>query len=97
MTITADSEGPRCIQGDTISARLGNPLEESQQDCLYLNVYTPEEAHNLPVFVYIHGGGYIVGDGNQDLSLLLDTHYREFIAISFNYRVRGHDDRHGYR
>ncbi|KAF7538491.1 hypothetical protein G7054_g2882 [Neopestalotiopsis clavispora] len=87
MTMPAEIEGPRCIQGDTISSRLGNPPEESQEDCLFLNVYTPEEADNLPVFVYIHGGGYIVGDGNQDLSLLLDTHYGEFIAVSLNYRL----------
>ena len=39
-----------------------------QEDCLVLNVYVPEKALNnpdvkLPVMVWIHGGGLIVGSG----------------------------------
>lgn len=41
------------------------PFGSSSQneDCLYLNVYTPPLARskNLPVMVWIHGGGYLVG------------------------------------
>jgi carboxylesterase type B len=31
--------------------------------CLTLNVYSPENASNLPVFVWIHGGGFVSGAG----------------------------------
>lgn len=31
--------------------------QSSSEDCLFLNVYTPQNATSLPVFVYIHGGG----------------------------------------
>ena len=31
------------------------------EDCLYLDVYTPNVSLSLPVMVYIHGGGYEVG------------------------------------
>lgn len=31
------------------------------EDCLYLNVWTPPDAVGLPVFVWIHGGGFVGG------------------------------------
>jgi len=41
--------------------------------CLSLNVYTPVAAHQLktsesklPVLVWIHGGSWVLGDGNSD-------------------------------
>lgn len=50
--------------------RTSSPAEFS---CLNLNVYTPvaaEEPDNpcskLPVLVYIHGGSWVLGDGNSD-------------------------------
>ena len=45
---------------------------EGQEDCLYLNVYTPLDeageppASNLPVMVWIYGGGFIFGSGLHD-------------------------------
>lgn len=32
------------------------------EDCLYLNVWTPPDAMALPVFVWIHGGGFTGGE-----------------------------------
>ena len=32
------------------------------EDCLYLDVYTPNISSSLPVMVYIHGGGYELGN-----------------------------------
>ncbi|KAG5718376.1 Liver carboxylesterase 1 [Termitomyces sp. T112] len=49
-----------CIQG----AKDGKAGGAGSEDCLKLNIYTPADAKNgsnLPVLVYIHGGGYTFG------------------------------------
>ncbi|GJJ14529.1 hypothetical protein Clacol_008794 [Clathrus columnatus] len=51
-----------CIQGTTGSGDAGGAGSE---DCLKVNIYAPINAtqeSNLPVLVYIHGGGYIYGN-----------------------------------
>lgn len=57
--------GPKCpqknfTQGDTTSVIEGN------EDCLYLNIWTPDTvAANLPVMVFIHGGGNQQGSASD--------------------------------
>ena len=48
------------------------------EDCLYLNVFTPEHTSSVsqlfPVMIYIHGGGWHKGDkepGAEDKAKLL--------------------------
>ena len=60
------------------------------EDCLFLNVWTPEDAtpdSKLPVLVYIHGGGYTGGCGHE-------KHFDDpvwptkgVIAVTVNYRL----------
>ncbi|TNF40822.1 MAG: carboxylesterase, partial [Bacteroidetes bacterium] len=50
----------RFAQGDTTFSI------EGKEDCLYLNIWTPEiDANNLPVLVFIHGGGNQQGGASQ--------------------------------
>ncbi|XP_043235654.1 juvenile hormone esterase-like [Amphibalanus amphitrite] len=63
-----------------------------QEDCLFLNVYSPrlpesKEEKGLPVMVWVHGGGFISGSGDDDIfgvDYLLDE---DVVVVTFNYRL----------
>ena len=55
----ATEYGASCSQ----NARLGAEATTSE-DCLYLNVFAPKDAKNLPVMVWIHGGSNLNGSGS---------------------------------
>jgi para-nitrobenzyl esterase len=54
----ANAYGASCSQ----NGRLGAEAKVSE-DCLYLNVFAPQAAKNLPVMVWIHGGSNLNGSG----------------------------------
>ena len=63
--------------------------EEQDEDCLYLNVWTPARTpeEHLPVMVWIHGGAFCTGYGHS-------SHFdgegfckRGIILVTINYRV----------
>lgn len=55
------------------------------EDCLYLNIYTPPGAKQLPAMVWIHGGSFIGGSGSIfHGNYLLD---KNIILITVNYRL----------
>lgn len=58
------------------------------EDCLTLNVWTPEPgAAGLPVMVYIHGGG-LIGLSGADPIWHGDTFARDgFVFVTLNYRL----------
>jgi len=61
-TIDATKYPDFCVQGTTGGGDAGGAGSE---DCLKVNIYAPVNAtshSNLPVLVYIHGGGYIFGN-----------------------------------
>ncbi|XP_043488515.1 juvenile hormone esterase-like [Polistes fuscatus] len=58
-------------------------------DCLYLNVYTPRIDFNakLAVMVWIHGGGFYMGSGNDDLYKPVYIIRKDVIVVTINYRL----------
>ncbi|KAF5379671.1 hypothetical protein D9615_005751 [Tricholomella constricta] len=63
---TARISRPKEQTGVSLSVTVaGDAGGAGSEDCLKVNIYTPasaKEGSNLPVLVYIHGGGYIFGN-----------------------------------
>ncbi|XP_071527813.1 uncharacterized protein [Panulirus ornatus] len=80
---------PSCPQL-SLKAFLENKMEvEGSEDCLYLNVFTPARhwpyTSDLPVMVYIHGGGFV--EGNMEAfgpQLLLK---KDVVVVVIQYRL----------
>lgn len=86
-TLDATAPGPMCPQFIPI---VGNVDERSDEDCLSLNVWTPEPAPTapLPVMLWIHGGSFEIGAGSDpqyDGRLLSERGH--LVVVTINYRL----------
>uniref|UniRef100_A0A8D0NGA9 Carboxylic ester hydrolase n=1 Tax=Sus scrofa TaxID=9823 RepID=A0A8D0NGA9_PIG len=62
---------------------------EFSEDCLYLNIYTPADLTKrgrLPVMVWIHGGGLVVGGASTYDGLALAAH-ENVVVVAIQYRL----------
>ncbi|ETN41115.1 uncharacterized protein HMPREF1541_03050 [Cyphellophora europaea CBS 101466] len=94
--IQANEYAPTCYQSPDASTMV-HPANQSlaAEDCLFLNVWAPVSSDTLtnstgtglPVFVWIHGGGYGAGSNRQDLSSLINTNKNSFIGVAVAYRL----------
>ena len=72
--------------------RINNELYYGNEDCLYLNVYTPHNCTSnelLPVLVFLYGGAFVLGDsyslGLYSGEQLVKLH--NIIVVTLNYRL----------
>ncbi|TEA14511.1 Lipase 4 [Colletotrichum sidae] len=84
-TQSATEFGAFCPQA--FPAIPGLPILAGDEDCLSLNVWAPANATNLPVLVWIHGGGYGIGFGRQDMSELINDNDKRFVVVVIQYRL----------
>ncbi|XP_054856547.1 fatty acyl-CoA hydrolase precursor, medium chain-like [Eublepharis macularius] len=61
------------------------PLTTSE-DCLYLNIYTPNTKAQLPVMVWIHGGALVLGGAFMCDGSILSA-YEDVVVVTINYRL----------
>jgi para-nitrobenzyl esterase len=86
----AGSFGAPCLQpssytfgDDALTARPG-----SSEDCLYLNVVRPDDdSRDLPVVVWLHGGGFFAGNGNTAIADGAELVERGIVLVTVNYRL----------
>jgi len=81
---------PACPQlpSPWLPEMLGRKQMQTSEDCLYLNVWTPQfrRGASLPVMVWIHGGGNV--EGSQEwppLGPTLAAH--GVVVVTINYRL----------
>ncbi|MDX2217476.1 MAG: carboxylesterase family protein [Burkholderiales bacterium] len=60
----------RAQQHGAISPQRNRTSEPQSEDCLFLNIWTPDADARAkrPVMVYIHGGAYATGSGNDPVT-----------------------------
>jgi para-nitrobenzyl esterase len=82
----ATAFGPVCRQAPGI---VPNAAEISREDCLYLNVWTPEwpGGAGKPVMVWIPGGGNTAGGSSQPWFDGQPLTRRGIILVTINYRL----------
>jgi para-nitrobenzyl esterase len=87
----ADRKAPECIQvlrAHNINHYFGE--EATSEDCLYLNLWLPAAAKsgdNLPVIVYLYGGGNTIGSSGMALYGGEGVAGSGAVFVNFNYRV----------
>ncbi|WP_437817617.1 carboxylesterase/lipase family protein [Sorangium sp. So ce1078] len=91
QTLLPNEETSSCLQDRQFCIAFGggdpHPMSE---DCLYLNVWTPQPqagATKLPVMVWIHGGAYIMGAGKLPVYHGAPLVKRGAILVTVNYRL----------
>jgi para-nitrobenzyl esterase len=87
-------EGIReCTQFSAISPQTNMPGMSSpfplSEDCLYLNVVTParQPDEKLPVMVWMHGGGYSMGCGNDRIWNNYRLPQYGVVVVTLNHRL----------
>ena len=88
----AGGYGPICMQ--VVINDNGVGLQSASEDCLTLNVFTPQGAAGgaktdgrLPVMVWIHGGGFINGSGGAALYDGTRLAEQGVVVVTLNYRL----------
>ncbi|KAL6886228.1 Alpha/Beta hydrolase protein [Trichoderma longibrachiatum] len=81
----ASKFGPVCIGPGQ------SPSPSTSEDCLFVNVFKPSAAtpqSNLPVWVYIQGGGYATNsNANYNGTDVVRQSGHGLVFVNFNYRV----------
>ncbi|XP_027725250.1 liver carboxylesterase 1-like isoform X2 [Vombatus ursinus] len=88
---------PLCPQDIVVSQKLSSLFSirnetfsmTSSEDCLYLNIYSPSNLAmktKLPVMVWIHGGGLMMGEASTYDGLALSA-LENVVVVSIQYRL----------
>ncbi|CAH1117372.1 unnamed protein product [Phaedon cochleariae] len=86
--LDATEEGQTCVE--TIPGN-SDVTVSGYEDCLYINVYAPENPQNTsllkPVLIWIYGGAFIFGNSSSEFYGPDNFLDRDIVVVTFNYRV----------
>lgn len=92
----ASNGGPACIQPEFDASKEFLPWTREfaspgprSEDCLSLNIWTPQpgRAAKLPVLIYIHGGAFLNGSGLVSIYDGAALATKGIVVVSINYRL----------
>ncbi len=77
--------GPLQRPGPTLGSR---PVGHTSEDCLHVNVVTPDRAGSRPVMVWIYGGGFVNGAAADPIHAGERLVARgDVVLVTFDYRL----------
>jgi para-nitrobenzyl esterase len=85
----ADKFAPACIQVSIAYPALGMDAVATNEDCLYLNVWSPAKSPNdkLAVMVWIYGGGFTIGGTSMASYNGANLAKKGVLVVSLAYRL----------
>jgi para-nitrobenzyl esterase len=87
-THDATRYGPPCVQPPTRAESIyAWDLPATSEDCLSLNIWTPAQARQAPVIVWLHGGSLTSGAGSQPMYDGTRLAQHGVIVVTINYRL----------
>lgn len=81
----AQAFAPACVQSGL--SMPGEVLDATSEDCLYLNIWAPAAARDLPVLIWIHGGAYSNGSASMPLYWGDELARRGIVVVTIAYRL----------
>ncbi|MDR3263525.1 MAG: carboxylesterase family protein [Clostridiales bacterium] len=72
-----------------ICPQVASLIKEGQtesEDCLYLNVYSPDKNGKAPVLLFIHGGAFVFGSGSTFVYDGSALAAKGVVVVTINYR-----------
>ncbi len=85
-TLEALIAGPACPQKPSQLTAQTDATVTGSEDCLFLNIWSPPNAVDLPVMFWIHGGGNSIGHGGSYSGAKLAT-AQNVVLVTINYRL----------
>lgn len=93
VVVQANQYGSVCFQSssNSITVAAQTATITGSEDCLFANIWRPSNVSakaGLPVLVYIHGGGYGTGNGQNDPTFFSQANDNmNFVFVSIQYRL----------
>ncbi len=80
--------GPACIQPTPGAPHIySNSLGATSEDCLSLNIWSPQAARDAPVIVWIHGGSLVAGSSKEVYYDGAAWAREGAVVVTINYRL----------
>ncbi|XP_050727486.1 esterase E4-like isoform X2 [Eriocheir sinensis] len=88
-TRDASTSAAPCIHYQVGERLKGGERILGEEDCLYLNVFTPQVKGVLPVMVYFHGGAYYHGGAQKYRPHVLLDHDVVLVVVQYRLSILG--------